>query len=112
MAEVIDFLQRSKQIKQSYIDEDIDIEDAKVISKDIFYETLMTLEELGYSPHQNSQLLKDLEALCFISCAMIFRAHNNKHPANRLLDEAFKDLQNTIEVVGESLHAENDNKIQ
>ena len=43
---------------------------------------------------------------------MIFRAHNNKHPANRLLDEAFKDLQNTIEVVGESLHAENDNKIQ
>ncbi len=112
MAEVIDFLQRSKQIKQSYIDEDIDIEDAKVISKDIFYETLMTLEELGYSPNQNSQLLKDLEALCFISSAMIFRAHNNKHPANRLLDAAFKDLENTIEVAGESLHAENDNKIQ
>lgn len=112
MAEVIDFLQRSKQIKQSYIEEEIDIEDAKVVSKNIFYETLMTLEELDYSPNQNSQLLKDLEALCYISCAIIFRVHNNKHPATKLLDTAFKDLENTIEVVGESLNAENDNKIQ
>lgn len=111
MAEVIDFLERTQQLKKQYEDEETDIDDAKLISKDIFYETLMTLEELGYSPNENPQTLKDLEALSFIATAVIFRIHKNYHPGLDLLDIGYKHLLDTISFVEETLNAENDNKV-
>lgn len=110
MAEVIDFLERTQQLKKQY-EEETDIDDAKLISKDIFYETLMTLEELGYSPNENPQILKDLEALSFIATAVIFRIHKNYHPGLSLLDSGYEHLLNTISFVEETLNAENDNKV-
>ena len=97
MAEVINFFdrlnKRNSEIEdQKEVDFDEDIVNAKIVSKEVFYETMMLLEDLGYDVNEDPKMLKDLEAISFLSSAIIFRAHNNPHPGRDLLDATYEVL--------------------
>jgi hypothetical protein len=110
MAEVINFLERVNKIKntESLVDPDDDLMNAKIVSKEVFFETMMLLEDMGYDVNENPGMLKDLEALSFLSSALIFRAHNNPHPGQEMLDCSYEILT-TISKMYETIVADNDN---
>ena len=90
MAEVINLFDRVKT--QEDQDDDIEYDNAKVLSKETFYETLLLLEELGYDADNNSALVKDLEALAFLASSIIFRQHGNPHPGSDILSQTHDHL--------------------
>jgi hypothetical protein len=104
MAEVINFLDKAKKrktISNSNItpisskdleDEDGDILNAKIVSKDVFFNTMMLLEDLGYDVNEDPDMIKDLEGLSFLAAGIVFRAHGNDHPGHRLLMSAYERL--------------------
>lgn len=110
MAEVINFAQKLKEREavQIHEDADDDIINAKVVSKETFYGLMELLEELGYDVNEDPQMLRDLEALCFLSAGIIFRAHGNEHPGSELLDASYIILNN-ITTLFKDIEADNDN---
>ena len=104
MAEIINFAQKIKEresIEKDYDDDD-DIINAKIVSKEVFFETMLMLEDLGYDVNEDPEMLKDLEALSFLSAAIIFRAHGNEHPGSEVLDATYSILLNINELFKKS----------
>ena len=62
---------------------------------------MLMLEELGYDVNEDPRMLKDLEALSFLSAAIIFRAHLNEHPGSEILDDTYRMLLNISEMFKE-----------
>lgn len=109
MAEVINFFEKvNERRKQEFEDQDDDIINAKIVSKETFYETMMLLEDIGYDVNENPGMLRDLEAISFLASALIFRAHNNPHPGHELLDTTYEVLT-TLSKLCEEIVADNNN---
>lgn len=110
MAEVINFAQKVKEREtiQIHEDADDDIINAKIVSKETFYGLIELLEELGYDVNEDPQMVRDLEALSFLSAAIVFRAHKNEHPGSELLDASYAVLNN-ITTLFKDIEADNDN---
>lgn len=113
MAEVINFFDRLNKrnndiVEQKEVDFDDDIINAKIVSKEIFYEIMMLLEDLGYDVNEDPGMLKDLEAISFLTSAIVFRAHNNPHPGQDLLDTTYEVLV-TLSKLYEDLSQEEEN---
>lgn len=105
MAEIINFFDRVKtkadldggvSLPEKLADDDII--SAKVLSKEIFFEAMLTLEDMGYDVNENSAMLQDLEALSYLSAAIVFRAHGNTHPGQEMLTEAYNSLKNLADL--------------
>lgn len=121
MAEVINFTQKVKELKETKLheeaDDDADIINAKIISKEIFFETMLLLEDLGYDVNEDPKMLKDLESLSFLAAAIVFRAHGNDHPGTELLDESYRvlikvaSLLEELELEPSNINAKTDNPL-
>jgi hypothetical protein len=119
MAEVINFTQKVKELKETKLheeaDDDADIANAKVIAKETFFETMLLLEDLGYDVNEDPKMLKDLEALSFLAAAIIFRAHGNDHPGTELLEESYRVLLKVTNLLDElepsNINAKTDNPL-
>lgn len=105
MAEIINFFDRVKT--KTDLDggvalpdklADDDIISAKVLSKEVFFESMLTLEDMGYDVNEDSAMLQDLEALSYLSAAIVFRSHGNAHPGQALLEEAYTSLQSLADL--------------
>jgi hypothetical protein len=97
--------------------------DCEELSRSVFVESLLLLEELGYDcSEEDTPLVKDIECLSYLATAIIFRAKNLKHPyapmldkINLALDENMYQLETLIEDivngtdVEENIYAQNDN---
>lgn len=110
MAEVINFAQKKQERARSVVHEDADddIINAKIVSKETFYGLMELLEELGYDVNEDPQMIRDLEALSFLSAGIVFRAHKNEHPGSEMLDASYVILSNVARLFDE-LEADNDN---
>jgi len=100
MAEVIDFFNKVKErevAKEENLADD-DIISAKVVAKELFFETMILLEDMGYDVNENSDMINDLEAISFLGAALVFRAHGNIHPGIKYLDEAYEDLTTLADI--------------
>jgi len=110
MAEVINFFERVNERRKQHLEDqdDDDIVNAKIVSKETFFETMMLLEDMGYDVNENPGMLRDLESISFLASALVFRAHNNLHPGQELLDAAYEVLTALSKLYGE-ITPDNDN---
>lgn len=103
MAEVINFAQRVKEretvkLHEEEDEDDADIINAKVVAKEVYFETMMLLEDLGYDVNEDPKMGDDLEALSFLAAAIVFRAHGNEHPGIEILNASYKVLIRVAEL--------------
>lgn len=106
MAEIIDFRKKVENLNYSEEPIDKELEDTQIMSREIFSTALEVLDDLGYDPMSNPKLIRDIEALSFISTSIIYRFFNNPHPGTELLKVAQKVLTAILE------EAEKDTKAQ
>ena len=122
MGEVIYLASRVKEETTQSMADSL-FSDSEELSRSVFVESLLLLEELGYDcSEEDTPLVQDIECLSYLATAIIFRARNLKHPCipmldkiNLALDENMYQLEALIEDIVNStniqdnIYAQNDN---